>query len=111
AGAVIRYLQSRGIPGARMQAAGYADTRPLESNATAAGRSRNRRVEIIILRGAQSDAEFQGAASAVPDATPPGQPAEAPEAADPIAAAEAEAFDDSHLHAEDEAHSEHGGHC
>lgn len=55
AGAVIRYLTSRGIPAGRLQAAGYADTRPLDSNATREGRSRNRRVEIIVLRGAQSD--------------------------------------------------------
>lgn len=36
-----------GIDDERMMVIGYADTRPFESNATAAGRARNRRVEII----------------------------------------------------------------
>jgi chemotaxis protein MotB len=35
----------------RFNVAGYADTRPLVSNSTAAGRARNRRVEIVIHQG------------------------------------------------------------
>jgi chemotaxis protein MotB len=31
-----------------MSVSGYADTRPLENNNTATGRSRNRRIEIIV---------------------------------------------------------------
>lgn len=46
--AILRYLIGAGIDASRLRAVGYADTRPLESNATAAGRSANRRVEIII---------------------------------------------------------------
>ena len=35
----------------RFTVAGYADTKPLVSNATGAGRARNRRVEIVIRQG------------------------------------------------------------
>jgi chemotaxis protein MotB len=31
-----------------MSVSGYADTRPLDNNGTAAGRGRNRRIEIIV---------------------------------------------------------------
>jgi chemotaxis protein MotB len=34
----------------RLAAAGYADLHPLASNATAAGRARNRRVDIVLNR-------------------------------------------------------------
>ncbi len=46
---VLHYLLGRGVPGSRLSAAGYADQRPLASNATAAGRARNRRVAIVVL--------------------------------------------------------------
>jgi chemotaxis protein MotB len=50
AGAVLRYLVDRhGIPQSRLEAGGYADQRPLESNATPEGRARNRRVDIAVL--------------------------------------------------------------
>jgi chemotaxis protein MotB len=32
----------------RMSVSGFADTKPLESNNSAEGRSRNRRIEIIV---------------------------------------------------------------
>jgi chemotaxis protein MotB len=38
-----------GVPRDRMAIVGYADTVPLASNATAEGRARNRRVDIVIL--------------------------------------------------------------
>lgn len=47
---VLRYLTDLGsVPAARISAAGYADTRPQASNATAEGRARNRRVEIVVV--------------------------------------------------------------
>lgn len=47
---VLRYLvELQSLPAVRVSAAGYADTRPLQSNATEAGRSANRRVEIIVI--------------------------------------------------------------
>ncbi|PSF14534.1 OmpA/MotB family protein [Marinobacter shengliensis] len=53
AGSVVRLFENAGVPRNRLQAAGYADTRPLFRNDTEQGRSRNRRVEII-LEGAPS---------------------------------------------------------
>ncbi len=47
---VLRYLNEvEGLPGVRLSAAGYADTRPRDTNDTPEGRSENRRVEIVIL--------------------------------------------------------------
>jgi chemotaxis protein MotB len=64
AGAVIRYFEKLGLKPDRLQAAGYADTRPIDSNATRQGRARNRRVEIIVLRsGAGGGAVTSGAAA------------------------------------------------
>jgi chemotaxis protein MotB len=40
--------QSANIPAQRLSVKGFADTVPLESNATADGRGRNRRIEIIV---------------------------------------------------------------
>jgi len=50
AGSVVRYLQANGIQPERLAAIGYADTRPLADNASAEGRARNRRVELILER-------------------------------------------------------------
>lgn len=47
---VTRYLIGRGLDQSRFGAAGYADIHPLASNATAAGRARNRRVEVVLQR-------------------------------------------------------------
>jgi chemotaxis protein MotB len=47
---VVRDLISTGVAPQRLSAAGYADLRPIASNATAQGRARNRRVEIVLQR-------------------------------------------------------------
>ena len=44
----MRFLISRGVSAYRLGAAGYADLHPIASNATAAGRAENRRVEIVL---------------------------------------------------------------
>ena len=50
ANAVVKYLvDKQGIDPGRLTAIGYGDEHPLTSNETAAGRQKNRRVEIIIL--------------------------------------------------------------
>ncbi len=47
---VVRFLISQGVNRYRLGAVGYADLHPIASNATAAGRARNRRVEIVLMR-------------------------------------------------------------
>jgi chemotaxis protein MotB len=47
---VLRYLAGDGVAEQRLSAAGYADLHPLASNATPAGRARNRRVDIVLDR-------------------------------------------------------------
>ncbi len=47
---VVRYLIAHGINSGRMGAAGYAALNPVASNATPAGRARNRRVDIVFER-------------------------------------------------------------
>ena len=47
---VVRFLISRGVNRYRLGAVGYADLHPIASNATAAGRAQNRRVEIVLMR-------------------------------------------------------------
>jgi len=47
-------LRKDGIATSRMGVAGYADQRPVASNASDAGKSQNRRVEILIVPGAKT---------------------------------------------------------
>ncbi len=49
ASSIVRYFISKGIYPERLKASGYADTKPIASNATPEGRAQNRRVEIVIL--------------------------------------------------------------
>jgi chemotaxis protein MotB len=48
AGSVVRLFEADGILSSRMQATGYADTRPLARNDTERGRALNRRVELVL---------------------------------------------------------------
>jgi outer membrane protein OmpA-like peptidoglycan-associated protein len=48
--AVLHFLLNSQIPPERMSVAGLAEFQPLDTNATQKGRSRNRRVEIVILK-------------------------------------------------------------
>jgi chemotaxis protein MotB len=59
ASTVVRFLITRGVKARRLTATGNADQRPLASDATAAGRARNRRVEIVLRRiyGSESESE------------------------------------------------------
>jgi chemotaxis protein MotB len=50
AGAVVQRLIGAGVGGSRVSLGGYAARQPVASNATAAGRARNRRVEIVLTR-------------------------------------------------------------
>ena len=51
ADSVFDFLAEEGIRSDRMKRAGYGMDRPIASNSTADGRSKNRRVEIIIAEG------------------------------------------------------------
>jgi chemotaxis protein MotB len=57
---VVRFLIGQGVASRRLSAAGYAYLHPIATNATAAGRSRNRRVEIVLLRSGQGTANQGG---------------------------------------------------
>lgn len=46
---VIRYLRDEGLDTARITARGYGAAQPIADNATAQGRAKNRRIEIITL--------------------------------------------------------------
>ncbi len=48
--AVRQYLIEHGISADRLEAKGYGETRPIATNRTAAGRAKNRRVEIILIQ-------------------------------------------------------------
>ncbi len=49
ANSASKYLQSKGIDAARIEAVGMAHTKPIAPQTTAAGRAMNRRAEIILL--------------------------------------------------------------
>jgi chemotaxis protein MotB len=55
--AVLESLLHNGIAAHRLSATAYADQRPLATNASARGRSANRRVELVVLRRAVSGLE------------------------------------------------------
>jgi chemotaxis protein MotB len=57
---VVRFLIGSGVTQRRLSAAGYAALHPLATNRTADGRSRNRRVEIVLLRSGQGTASQGG---------------------------------------------------
>ena len=47
---VVRYLIGKGVPGPRLQAVGYGESRPIATNDTREGRAKNRRTEFHIVR-------------------------------------------------------------
>lgn len=49
AASVVHMLRGGGVQPERMTVAGYGEFRPIESNATADGRNRNRRVTVVVL--------------------------------------------------------------
>lgn len=68
---VLRELVRDGIAAQRLRAVGYAETRPIESNDTPAGRAANRRVELIMDITAPQKAAQAPALRGPGDATPP----------------------------------------
>ena len=78
ASSVVRLFIDSGVPSQRLVASGYADTRPVDSNDTADGRARNRRVTVLIRpEGPESDASETspaGDASSSEVRVPEGEP-------------------------------------
>ncbi|MGO9760960.1 MAG: flagellar motor protein MotB [Solirubrobacteraceae bacterium] len=64
ASTVVRFLIAHGVGASRLTASGNAEQHPYDSNATAAGRARNRRVEIVMRR--IHGAEGEGASESEP---------------------------------------------
>jgi chemotaxis protein MotB len=59
ASTVVRFLIGHGIAASRLTATGNSDQRPVDSDATAAGRARNRRVEIVMRRIYSNEAQSE----------------------------------------------------
>lgn len=58
---VVRHFQTvNNISGRRLEAHGYGDTRPVDSNFTLQGRNRNRRVEIILRKEGDGGSPEEG---------------------------------------------------
>lgn len=87
---VLRELVRDGVSAQRLRAVGYAETRPIESNDTPAGRAANRRVELI-MDIAPKAAPGKAAAGATDAQAAAGTAAKAPAAASGQAAAAAAA--------------------
>jgi len=66
---VARYLIGHGIPEKQVRAAGCGPARPVASNSTAAGKARNRRVEIVVNLRQRSAAAAPAAPAAKPAPT------------------------------------------
>jgi len=59
AASVVRLLAQAGVSPSRMEAIGFADNKPVDTNATPEGRARNRRVNILILNKVGQGRELQ----------------------------------------------------
>lgn len=58
--AVLEYLTNKGVEANRMQAKGFGESNPIDSNKTARGREKNRRVEFTIVEDPKpNDTEIQ----------------------------------------------------
>ncbi len=56
AGSVVRLFVEQGVAPGRLEAIGFADNKPIDTNVTAEGRARNRRVNVMILDSKATDA-------------------------------------------------------
>lgn len=57
ASSVVRLFADNGVAPSRLRAVGFAENRPIDTNATAEGRQHNRRVTLLILGDLPDDAE------------------------------------------------------
>lgn len=69
ASAVVDYLKGEpSLTNTRLQAVGYGETRPIANNESEAGRTRNRRIDVVIQLE-REEAKATPAATAAPAAT------------------------------------------
>jgi chemotaxis protein MotB len=70
---VVRYLTGDGVPGTRMVANGYSDTRPLVPASDPSSITVNRRVDVVVLSDASAEAKelLPGIAAGTTDAGTP----------------------------------------
>jgi outer membrane protein OmpA-like peptidoglycan-associated protein len=52
--AVRQYLIQAGVPAQRLRAAGFGGSKPIADNRTAAGKAKNRRIELVLITGTES---------------------------------------------------------
>jgi chemotaxis protein MotB len=72
---VVRFLSEKAnVPPQRLVATGYAEYHPIASNKTAAGRARNRRIEILLTPSLAPKAIDKGKLMAVAEKTKPSYP-------------------------------------
>jgi chemotaxis protein MotB len=71
--ALLELFVKSGMPPERISIAGYADTAPVDSNDTEAGRQRNRRVDMVVLNetGVKGEPERMAAPAPPPEAAKP----------------------------------------
>lgn len=76
---VVRFLSEKaGVPPQRLVASGYAEYHPIASNKTAAGRARNRRIEILLTPSLAPKAIDKGKLTAVAERTKAAEPESKP---------------------------------
>jgi outer membrane protein OmpA-like peptidoglycan-associated protein len=83
ADAVHDYLVSQGVPGPDITSTGYGTSNPVADNSTAAGRSQNRRVQLVVSGSAIGIQESQPSAEGQP-AAPQSSPTPAPQGPPPL---------------------------
>ena len=71
ASSVVRLFAQQGIDPGLMQVVGYGDTQPISDNTTAAGRTANRRVVLVVSTRSASDIAATGVNPAQPEPTAP----------------------------------------
>lgn len=70
AAAVAALLRDKGVEAARIRSIGQGDAAPLDDNATAQGRARNRRVDIVVSQDTGIDPHARGPAPARSESPP-----------------------------------------
>jgi chemotaxis protein MotB len=79
--AVIKLLLEKGVRADALSVAGYAEFDPAHSNATDAGRTKNRRIEIVIVPNIEDLVKMPELAGKAKEPAPAAKPKESPSSA------------------------------